>query len=229
MSFAAHAAIALENARLFERDRRRRNRQVAGAGRPVEVAAHAHDRLTDVLLHGGGVADVAEWSPTCSTAPCWCSTARDTGWPARGGDDLLDGLDDAVAEARASGRCVPSGSTGRPTSPWRWPAPSTSARCCCTARPPSSARRPAHPRARAPSSPRWCCCSTARWPRPRSGCAGSCSADLLERRDLDESPAARAGAVVSTRDLEGPASVAVARGRGRRAAPGGAGRGPARR
>ena len=62
MSFAAHAAIALENARLFERIDSA-NRQVRAQADAVEVAANAHDRLTDVLLHGGGVATWRTWSP----------------------------------------------------------------------------------------------------------------------------------------------------------------------
>ena len=49
-SFAAHAAVALENARLFEQIDLA-NRQVRAQAEAVEVAANAHDRLTDVLLH----------------------------------------------------------------------------------------------------------------------------------------------------------------------------------
>ena len=56
MSFAAHAAVALENAQLFEQ-LDRANRQVRAAGAtPSRSPRTAHDRLTDVLLHGGGVA-----------------------------------------------------------------------------------------------------------------------------------------------------------------------------
>jgi GAF domain-containing protein len=57
-SFAAHAAVALENARLFaELDQA--NRTMTQHTAAVESAAHAHDRLTDLLLHGGGVEEVA--------------------------------------------------------------------------------------------------------------------------------------------------------------------------
>ena len=57
-SFAAHAAVALENARLFaELDAA--NRAVTEHASAVEGAAVAHDRLTDLLLHGGGVDEVA--------------------------------------------------------------------------------------------------------------------------------------------------------------------------
>ncbi|MGH3368555.1 MAG: GAF domain-containing protein, partial [Nocardioidaceae bacterium] len=64
-SFAAHAAVALENARLFERTQAalaevdQASRQIRAHSQAVEVAASAHDRLTDALLRGGGVGDVA--------------------------------------------------------------------------------------------------------------------------------------------------------------------------
>lgn len=57
-SFAAHAAIALENARLFEQTRAA-NERIREQSESVELAASAHDRLTDVLLSGGGAAEVA--------------------------------------------------------------------------------------------------------------------------------------------------------------------------
>ncbi len=58
-SFAAHASVALENARLFaELDEA--NRTMTEHTEAVESAALAHDRLTDLLLHGGGVAEVAQ-------------------------------------------------------------------------------------------------------------------------------------------------------------------------
>ncbi|HEU4810828.1 MAG TPA: GAF domain-containing protein [Nocardioides sp.] len=57
-SFAAHAAVALENARLFaELDEA--HRTMTEHAEAVESAAHVHDRLTDLLLHGGGVDEVA--------------------------------------------------------------------------------------------------------------------------------------------------------------------------
>ncbi|MCM0619490.1 helix-turn-helix domain-containing protein [Nocardioides bruguierae] len=56
-SFAAHAAVALENARLFvELDEA--HHRLREHARGVEQAARAHDRLTRVLLHGGDLADV---------------------------------------------------------------------------------------------------------------------------------------------------------------------------
>ncbi len=63
-SFAAHAAVALENARLFEAarvalaERDETNRRLEAQTAAVSSAAAAHDRLTSVLLLGGEVADV---------------------------------------------------------------------------------------------------------------------------------------------------------------------------
>ena len=43
----------------------------------TERAAHAHDRLTDVLLHGGGVVEVADGAGArCSAAGSRCTTTR---------------------------------------------------------------------------------------------------------------------------------------------------------
>lgn len=64
-SLAAHAAIAMENARLFSavRDRladlTRANEIISSHSRVVERAAEMHERLTALLLSGGGMADVA--------------------------------------------------------------------------------------------------------------------------------------------------------------------------
>ena len=64
-SFAAHAAVALENARLFDEARAavaradEANRQLQTRTESVEHAAVAHDRLTDVLVRGGGVEEIA--------------------------------------------------------------------------------------------------------------------------------------------------------------------------
>ena len=75
MSFAAHASVALENARLFAR-LDEANRTISAHASSVEAAAMAHERMTDLLLAGGGVAevvdvlaqvlggDVAAWDPS---------------------------------------------------------------------------------------------------------------------------------------------------------------------
>ena len=59
MSFAAHASVALENARLFAR-LDEANRTISAHASSVEAAAMAHERMTDLLLAGGGVAEVVE-------------------------------------------------------------------------------------------------------------------------------------------------------------------------
>ncbi|WP_242494737.1 helix-turn-helix domain-containing protein [Nocardioides zhouii] len=101
-SFAAHAVVALENARLFaELDEA--NRSLTRHTEAVDAAALAHDRLTDLLVGGGGVAEVAEVLTGVLGAPV-------SVWTASG--DLEAGEDpglawaDAVAGAVASGRSV---------------------------------------------------------------------------------------------------------------------------
>jgi GAF domain-containing protein len=64
-SLAAHAAIALDNARLLEETRAAldelsaASRELRAHTASVERAAAAHDRFIDVVLRGGGVDDVA--------------------------------------------------------------------------------------------------------------------------------------------------------------------------
>jgi GAF domain-containing protein len=64
-SLAAHAAIALDNARLLEETRAAldelsaASRELRAHTASVERAAGAHDRFIDVVLRGGGVEDVA--------------------------------------------------------------------------------------------------------------------------------------------------------------------------
>jgi GAF domain-containing protein len=65
-SLAAHAAIALDNARLLEETRTAleelsaASRELRAHTESVERAAGAHDRFIDLVLRGGGVEDVAE-------------------------------------------------------------------------------------------------------------------------------------------------------------------------
>ena len=101
-SFAAHAVVALENARLFaELDEA--NRSLTRHTEAVDAAALAHDRLTDLLVGGGGVAEVADVLSGVLGAPV-------SVWTPSG--DLEAGEDpglawaDAVAGAVASGRSV---------------------------------------------------------------------------------------------------------------------------
>src|SRR6478735_6128625 len=114
MSFAAHAAVALENARLFEQIDRA-NRQVRAQAEAVGVAADAHDRLTDVLLHGGGVADVADVVAGVLHGHVVVLDSEGHRLAGIGEDALLDGLDDAVAEARETGRSVAVSRPGGPS------------------------------------------------------------------------------------------------------------------
>ncbi|MFY0407667.1 helix-turn-helix domain-containing protein [Solicola sp. PLA-1-18] len=58
-SFAAHAAIALENARLFSEAEEATTRLAAHSS-AMERAARAHDRLTAALVGGGDLARLAE-------------------------------------------------------------------------------------------------------------------------------------------------------------------------
>ncbi|GAB3080783.1 GAF domain-containing protein [Nocardioides zeae] len=105
-SFAAHAAVALENARLFaELDAA--NRELRGWTAVVEAAALTHDRLTDLLLRGGGLADVVAVLTDGLGAgvgvldAAGTTLAGDPGPFAEG-----DARDEAVARAVASGRGV---------------------------------------------------------------------------------------------------------------------------
>ncbi|MGN6302579.1 MAG: helix-turn-helix domain-containing protein [Angustibacter sp.] len=65
VSLAAHAAIAIDSARLLDETQRaladleRAHELVAAHSRSVERAADAHDRFADLVLRGGDVEDVA--------------------------------------------------------------------------------------------------------------------------------------------------------------------------
>ena len=117
-SFAAHAAVALENARLFEQARAAvgaadaANAELRSRSAATERAAHAHDLLTDVLLHGGGVVEVAE--VLADVLGGSLAVYDDEGRLLTGSrlgpttEDQAPGeaFAQAKAEARASGRCV---------------------------------------------------------------------------------------------------------------------------
>ena len=109
-SFAAHAVVALENARLFaELDEA--NRSLTRHTEAVDAAALAHDRLTDLLIGGGGVAEVAEVLSGVlhGAVSVWTPTGE-----LLAGDDAPqarpDAVPEAVAEAVTSGRSVETGS-----------------------------------------------------------------------------------------------------------------------
>lgn len=104
-SFAAHAAVALENARLFaELDAA--NRAVTEHAEAVEAAAHAHDRLTGLLLHGGGVDEVARVLAEVLEGNLAVHDPDGTLLAGEGGPRDWSA---AVAEAVASGRSVEAG------------------------------------------------------------------------------------------------------------------------
>ncbi len=66
ISLASHAAIAIENAALFQAVQRtveeltRANRLIQEHSESVERAAALHERLTNIVLEGGGLDDVAQ-------------------------------------------------------------------------------------------------------------------------------------------------------------------------
>ena len=107
-SFAAHAAVALENARLFDQARAavaaadEASAKLLARNQATERAAHAHDLLTDVLLHGGGVAEVTEVLAEVlgGDLTVYDEEGRLLAGP---GPEAPDA---EVEQARASGRCV---------------------------------------------------------------------------------------------------------------------------
>jgi hypothetical protein len=101
-SFAAHAAVALQNARLFaELDEA--NRTMTEHTAAVESAAEAHDRLTDLLVHGGGVEEVA--AVLADVLGGRLAVHDPTGELVAGGA-AADGWEAGVAESVASGHSV---------------------------------------------------------------------------------------------------------------------------
>ena len=118
MSFAAHASVALENARLFAR-LDEANRTISAHASSVEAAALAHERMTDLLLAGGGVAevvdvlaqvlggDVAAWRPERAAAsPAPMPRTRRTRHRGRARESARSGH--AIRAGRRRGRGSPS-------------------------------------------------------------------------------------------------------------------------
>ena len=149
-SFAAHAAVALENARLFEQARAavaaadEANAELRARSEATERAAHAHDRLTDVLLHGGGVVEVGRRAGRGARRPAL--GVRRGGAPARRRGHR-DRRDNRVGRRRA----------GEDLGPQRAHRGRSLGRRSRRGR-----RAPRHPRAATPPN-RWTCPNNARW------------------------------------------------------------------
>lgn len=113
-SLAAHAAIALENARLFQEAQRAVNELNAANDllkerhEAVERAVAIHSRLTDIVLEGGGLEDVADavaevLDGALAVVDGNCQElARTSG----AGDLVLPDLSAAIEQARSTGRTV---------------------------------------------------------------------------------------------------------------------------
>ncbi|WP_141015036.1 GAF domain-containing protein [Nocardioides sambongensis] len=111
-AFAAHAAVALENARLFDRVRSavaaadEANEQLRRRSEATEQSGQTHDQMTDALLNGGGVEEVAAVVAASLGGPL--AVYDEDGRRLVGGPDAPDPdlLTDDVATARASGHAV---------------------------------------------------------------------------------------------------------------------------
>jgi GAF domain-containing protein len=130
VSLAAHAAIAIDNARLLaetqaalaelkvtSEELRRRNRS-------VERAAAAHDRLTAVLVRGGGVEDVVaavgevlDGTVTLLDPEQTVLASTDPGVALRSGGSATDGLRLAATQVMAGTELLGTLSMSRETSP----------------------------------------------------------------------------------------------------------------
>jgi len=105
-SFAAHASVALENARLFAQ-LDEANQALRQHTEAVEVAANAHDQLTDLLLRGEGVPGVA--AALAELLGGEVSVLEATGELLAGRAVDLRALAPAIAESVGSGRSVEVG------------------------------------------------------------------------------------------------------------------------
>ncbi|MFG1648046.1 helix-turn-helix domain-containing protein [Amycolatopsis sp. NPDC049252] len=119
-AFADHAAVALDNARLYEASRTAL-RELRGAYRKIERAQAIHEALTGVVLGGGTPGDVAQLladqlggSVTLLDRAGTTPVHRDSAsgpCPSPSETDLAG----AVAAARRSGRCTTSPGAGGTT------------------------------------------------------------------------------------------------------------------
>lgn len=113
-SLAAHAAVAIDNARLLDETRAaleelgQASHLVREHSEAVERAANAHDRLADLVLRGGGVEDVAATVTEVIGGSLLVLDAEQ--WPLAAVGDAPDPGDPvvrrAVAASRSSARAV---------------------------------------------------------------------------------------------------------------------------
>ncbi|GAA4941322.1 helix-turn-helix domain-containing protein [Streptomonospora halophila] len=109
-SLATHASIAIDSANLLEKTRaaleelNEVNQRLTDHSRAVERAADAHDRLTDLVLRGGGIEEV---EAAVSAVLGGAVTVYDA---SRHAERLAPELAQAAGASRSSGRAVRSGS-----------------------------------------------------------------------------------------------------------------------
>ncbi|WP_235018054.1 helix-turn-helix domain-containing protein [Thermomonospora echinospora] len=117
-SLAAYAAVAIDNARLLAETRAAleelsaANEVVRARGDAVERAAQAHDRMADLVVRGGGVADICQVVVDVLGGAIFVLDDHDAVLAAVGADpDPADlaAVADLAAASRASGRTVARG------------------------------------------------------------------------------------------------------------------------
>lgn len=113
-SLAAHAAVAIDTARLLQETRAalaelsEANTVISAHSEAIERAAGAHDRMTGLVLRGGGVEDVA--AVVTEVLGGSLTVLDDEGRPLVGqAGDLDAGVFDAAQSSRALGRTVKRG------------------------------------------------------------------------------------------------------------------------